>query len=117
MDGDAAVTLEQVLADARGEAAVLRRNGHQAQAEALERFADAAASACPEYLTELVEHDAAGYRGCSTEWLRRRFQGWCQRGLARQIGPRRYYRLCVLEHKGSPSIAREAGRQAYRGAA
>lgn len=110
-------TLEQVLADARGEAAVLRRNGHRAQAEGLERLAAQVAEAVPEYITELEEHEAAWYRDCSIEWLRKRFEAWRRRGLARQVGPRRYYRLCVLEHKGAPSVAREAGRQAYRGAA
>lgn len=111
------MTIEQVLAEMLGDAAVLDRNGHREQAEALRGYAARVKAATVELHTELRERDAAAFCGRSPAWLRERFAGWVARGLARQIGPERWYRQCVLVHRPAPSVAREAGRLAARGAA
>lgn len=112
------MTLEQVLADAREEAAVLKRAGHPIQAAGLERLCDAVAGAAEDYLTWLSEGDARLMSGRSVEWLRGRFAGWLALGLARMNGKRREYRALIIPRRANLSAAREAGRRAAeRGAA
>lgn len=51
-------TLEQVLADCRGEAAVLRANGHGAQAASMDAVCDRVREAMRDYLDWLSEDEA-----------------------------------------------------------
>lgn len=113
------MTLEQVLADAREEAAVLKRAGHPVQAAGLERLCDAVARSAEDYLTWLSEADARLQSGRSVEWLRGQFPRWMDQGLARTSGKKREYRALIVPRRANVSAAREAGRRAglERGAA
>lgn len=113
------MTLEQVLADAREEAAVLKRAGHPVQAAGLDRLCDAVARAAEDYLTWLTEADARLQSGRSVEWLRGQFPRWLDQGLARMNGKKREYRALIIPRRANISAAREAGRRAglERGAA
>lgn len=105
-------TLEQVLADAREEAAILLRNGHRGQAETLERFLDAVHAAAEDYLTWLTEPDAHLRSGHSVKALRARFPALLAQGLARLDGRRRLYRACAISQRAHVEAARRAGERA-----
>lgn len=112
--------LAQVLADARGEAAVLRRSGHQGQADSIERLCDRVTVAAEDYLRFIPEEDAVLRSGRSHTWFRSRFQEWEREGNARwehestrrRGRGRRMYRQLVVPHRANPTAAREAGRAA-----
>lgn len=105
-------TLEQVLADAREEAAVLKRAGHPVQAGSIDKLCDAIAAAAEDYLTWLNEPDARLQSGWSVERLRGQFPRWLDQGLARLNGKRREYRALIIPRRANVSAAREAGRRA-----
>jgi hypothetical protein len=105
---------EDVLADLRGEAAVLRRAGHVNQADRDLALAEKLVASMPEYFAWLTEEQAATYTGHNGDWLRARFTAWEARGLAKLEGRHRSYRRCILEHRGNAEAAREAGRRAVR---
>lgn len=106
------VSLEDVLADARGEAAVLRRAGYPIQAQAIERLCDAVADATEDYRTWLTESDARLQSGRSVEWLRGQFPRWLERGLVRMNGKKREYRALIVPRRANVSAAKAAGRRA-----
>jgi hypothetical protein len=106
------MTLEQVLADAREEAAILRRNGHVAQSATLDRFVSAVLAAAEDYLTWLSEPEARLRSGYSTEWLRGRFARLQSQGLAKMDGKRRMYRAVGIPQRPNLEAARMAGRRA-----
>ena len=106
------MTLETTLADLRERVTVLRYEGHTIQAASVERAIEQLVACLPEYLVLLSEGDAVTYTGRSPAYLRARFGAWQSRGLAEWKGRVRYYRRCVLEHRGNADIAREAGRRA-----
>lgn len=108
------MTLEQVLADYRGDAAVLRRRGHAKDAELIERLCDAVADAAEDFLTWLSEDDAMLRSGRSRAWLRAQFADWSRGGNARKDGARRVYRQAVIPQRANALSAREAGREAGR---
>lgn len=93
------VTLEQVLADARGELPILRKHGAGQVADAIETLCDQVSRAAEAYLTWLSEPEAAIVSGKSRDWLRHRFARWERDGHAR-IAPnnkrQRQYRLVIL---------------------
>lgn len=105
-----ALTLEQVLADARGEAAVLRSHGHASQAKSIEAVADAVADAMRSYLTLLTEKEASMRSGWSEVRLRGRFAEWEASGFA-ALGARgkRMYRECIVPARSDRSADRLAG--------
>ena len=110
------MTLEQVLADFREEAAVLKRAGHPVQAAGIDRLCDAVAEATEDYRTWLSESDARLQSGRSVEWLRGQFPRWLDLGLARLSGKKREYRAMIVPRRANASAAREAGRKAGRAA-
>lgn len=116
MTDDRAPDLNQVLADARGEAAVLRSHGHVLQAESIEKVVEAVAGAMDDYLTLLTESEAMLFTGRKQPYLRDRFWDWQHRGLACWDEPhrRRLYRRIALEHRGNAEAAQAAGREAVR---
>ena len=109
---DSRQTLEDVLADAREEAAVLRRAGHPVQARAIERLCDAVAESTEDYRTWLTKSDARLQSGRSVEWLRAQFPRWLDQGLARLNGRKREYRAMIVPRRANLSAAKEAGRTA-----
>ena len=106
--------LEQVLADIRGDAAVLRRNGHQRDADVREKLAEEVAEAAHEYLTWTSESEAMLRSGKSQEWLRARFPGWEEQGHAKREGRERRYRMLIVPRRANVEAAFEAGREAAR---
>jgi hypothetical protein len=111
------MTFEEVVADLRERVSLLRLEGHPVQAASVERAVDQLVATLPEYVSWLSESDATGYTGRTAEYLRARFARWEERGLAMWRGRTRWYRRCVLEHRGNVAAAREAGRRAAREAA
>jgi hypothetical protein len=109
--------IEDVMADLREHVTHLRLGGHALQATTLEQALDRITEALPEYLSWLSETEAQGYTGRTAEYLRARFGRWESREMARWVGRTRWYRRCVLEHRGNVAAAREAGRRAAREAA
>ncbi len=105
-------TLEQVLADWRGDAQVLRRQGHTREAEQIERFAEDVGKSAHEYLTWLREDEAILRSARSRPWLRSQFPIWLEAGHARREGRARFYRMLIVPRRPNVSAAREAGRRA-----
>ena len=101
--------LEQVLADARGDAAVLRRRGDQRTAAALESICDEVRDAAADYLTWLSEDQAMLRSNHREAWFRRRRAEWLASHNARQVGRRWQYRALVVPQRGSAEAAYEAG--------
>ena len=106
------MTLDHVLADLRGEAAVLRANGHKAQAETIERAVDRVAESCPDYLRWISLEDAIARSGRSAEWLRGRAAEWAPLGHAKREGRRWLFRANVVPVKPIRAIERDQGRAA-----
>lgn len=104
--------LEQLLADWRGDAQVLRRQGYDREADHMERFADAIAWAAEDYLRWLSEDEALLRSGRSLGWLRSQFPEWERAGHARRDGRKRWYRMLVIPQRANSVAAREAGRRA-----
>lgn len=107
--------LAQVLADARGEAAVCRRRGAEAVADALEQLAKDVHEAAEEWLVWLSESDAQLRSGFSVAWLRQRFPGWEREGHARLgAGRVRQYRACIIPRRAHLLRAAAQGADAAR---
>lgn len=110
-------SLEQVLADLRGEAQVLRANGHAAQAESMERVCEKVAGAAEDYLRFISESDARLRSGWSVARLKARFPEWQRQGHAEMRGRERQYRLVVIPQRVNQSAVKAAGRKAGESAA
>jgi hypothetical protein len=107
--------LSQVLADWRGDAAVLRRRGETKQAELLEQCARETQQSAEEWLLWLSEGDAALRAGRTKAWMKARFEQMKREGHARQTGRHtRLYRACAVPRKANILGAAEAGRAAAR---
>ena len=104
--------LEQVLSDWRGDAQVLRRQGHDSEAELIERFAEDVARAAEDYLRWLSEEEALLRSGRSRKWLRSHFPEWERAGQARRDKRRRSYRMLAIPQRANAVAAQEAGRRA-----
>lgn len=105
--------LEEVLADKREDAAVLRRTGHGNDAKLIEGICDAVALAAEDYLRWLAEGDAMLQSGWSVERLRRQFPAWERLGHAMYDQKRRrVYRQLIVPHRANTIAARERGRRA-----
>ena len=111
-------TLEQVLADARGELPVLRKHGQGAIADALEQLCNEVAAAAEPYLTWLPESDAAIRSNHSSSWFRARFPAWERQGLARLCPTnhrlRQYRQLIVPAASNLDAVRADAKRAAAR---
>lgn len=104
---------EEVLADKREDAAVLRRLGHEHDAKLIEGICDAFAAAAEDYLRWLGEGDAMLQSGWSVERLRRQFPAWERLGHAMyDEKKRRVYRQLIVPHRANTIAARERGRRA-----
>jgi hypothetical protein len=108
--------LEQVLADHRGNAAVLRHEGHPTQADSIERVCDDVAASMRDYLDWLTEDDAQLASAWSVARLRRSFPGWQAVNMAKLVGEgrraKRLYRHCIVPRRANEFIDYEAGRRA-----
>lgn len=108
-------SLEQVLADWRGELPVLRKHGQTALADAIEKFASEVATAAEPYLAWIPESDAAIRSNHRGEWFRARFPGWERQGLARYAPNnrrQRQYRLLIVPVATNLDAVRADARRA-----
>jgi hypothetical protein len=105
------VTLEQVLADERGQAAVLRAKGHPHDAALLEALCDRVADAAEDYIRFISESDARLRSGWSVDRLKGRFPQWEREGHAEKRGRERYYRQLVIPQRVNPSAVRAEARR------
>ena len=103
--------LEQVIADEREAAAILRGKGHPHDATLLEGLLDRVSAAAEDYITWLSEDDARLRSGHTVYWLRARFGGWESQGHARWNGRKREYMMLIIPQRTHPSAAREQGRR------
>ncbi len=107
--------LEQALADAREEAAVLRRAGHGQQAEHIEGLCAKVSVAAEDYLKKLSLTDAKMKSGLSERTLRRRFRDLVDCGLAdTNTRGEMEFRSCAIPQRDAPAINRQRGREAAR---
>lgn len=105
--------LAQVLADTRGEAAVLRANRAAFSVDRVEQLCERMAEAAGDYLRWLSESDAMIKSGLSRRTLRRRFRDFLECGLARYDAEgEREYRSCAIPPRASIGEQRERGRKA-----
>lgn len=112
-----AETLEQVLADMRGDAAVLRRHGDERVAVSLERFATRAAAAADEFLTFIPETDAQLRSGHAVSWLRALYRELEPGGHAVTRSGVRYYRALLVPRRVDRAALRARAQRLARGAA
>lgn len=105
-------SLEQVLADTRGDGQVLRSRGHGHDAQLLEKVCDEVAAAAEDYLTWLKESKARLRSGHSFDWLRARFNDWLSQGNARWNGKEREYRAIVIPRRAHEELDYAAGERA-----
>jgi hypothetical protein len=112
------MTLDQVIADARGQAAVLRTYGAGDVADALERLCEQVAEAAAPFLEYQNEQEAMLSSGRSQAWLRTRFPEWERRGLARMVrGRREYLKVVVPQDLNLDAVRADARRAAGESAA
>ena len=100
------MTLEQVLADIRGEAQALRFNGHKAQADGMERICEKVSAAAADYLTWYTEEEAVARSNFKAHWFRTRFPEWEAQGMAKKEGRVRCYRQPVVPRRPNLEAAR-----------
>lgn len=104
--------LEQVLADWRGDASVLRARGHETDATLIENLCGEVAGAAEEFIRWLSEDDARLRSGLSRRSLRRRFRELFDAGHARYNAKGdREYRMTVIPMRAEVESARSAGRR------
>ncbi len=105
--------LADVLADARGEAAVLRRSGNAGQAEYVESLCNDIAASAEDYLRRLSLSDARLKSGLAVRTLKRRHRELVDCGLAGfddrgQV----WFRACAIPQRAGVVQSRERGRRA-----
>jgi hypothetical protein len=105
-------TLEDVLAEYRTEAGILRKNGAVALADAIDRLCADVATATEDFTVFLPESTAMIRTNRSAKWLRARFPEWLDQGHARMVNGERQYRALVLPRRANTHAAYEAGRRA-----
>ena len=105
-------TLEEVLESYQLDAKVLRRHGHAATADLLERVRRQVEEAAGEWLTFLSETDAMLKSGHAQKWFVGRRRAWLAQGHARKSGGHWQYRACVVPSRPhGEAEAYEAGRK------
>lgn len=111
-------TIEQVLADAREEAAILRKHKQEAVANAIVLLCDAIAEAAEPFTRWLSETEAVLASPHAAAWFRQRFAAWERQGLAR-YNPRhkteRQYLAAIIPQRAAVKSARDDGIRAARG--
>ena len=108
--------LADATADARDDAAVLRRNGHEAQAASLEHHLNKIARAAEPFTRSLSLADARMKSGASLRWLTAKARGeWADLGFASTHNGEWRILDCMVPQRIHPSAIRaEAGRDALR---
>jgi hypothetical protein len=113
--------LAQVLTDARGDLAVLRKHGATVPIERVAELLEGVAEAAYPFVTFIAESEAVVRSDHRAPWFRQRFDDWARQGYAR-YNPRRpkerQYLLAVVPLRHDVEAVREdARRQAKADAA
>jgi hypothetical protein len=113
--------LAQVLADARGDLAVLRKHSASVPVETVAGMIDGVAEAAYPFVTFIGEDEAVVRSDHRAPWFRQRFPDWERQGYAR-LNPRRpkerQYLLAIVPLRHDVEAVREdARRQAKEDAA
>lgn len=103
--------LIEVLAEARGDAAVLDRAGNTGQAQYIVALCDKVRDSARDYMTWLEERDAKLKSGWTDRTCRRRFAEYLECGLARWSGDVRQFRACAVPPRANVDAARARGAQ------
>lgn len=112
-DTERPATLEQILADAREEAQVLRANGAGFAVERVERLLDDVAGQTEDARVFLSEAQAMLKSGLAERTMRLRFRWLKECGLARYGAKhRREYRADAVPQRVDVQAQYEAGRKA-----
>src|SRR5689334_12442443 len=110
--GNVTEPLDEVLATAHEDVAVLARSGHKEQAEHLEHFVRRVEETTETYRRWLSEPDAFLHSGLAPRTLRRRFREMLDAGNARYSEKRqREYRQSALPCRANIAAQRERGRR------
>ncbi len=105
--------LADVLADARGEAAVLRRSGNPGQADYIEALCTDIAASAEDYLRRLSLSDARLKSGLALRTLKRRHRELVDCGLAGFDDRRQmWFRACAIPQRAAVVQQRDRGRRA-----
>jgi hypothetical protein len=105
--------LSQVIADARGEAQVLRRAGNVGQADYVESLCDRVASSAEDYLRRISLADARLKSGLNVRTIKRRFRELQDCGLAGYNDRgEMWFRACAIPQRAGIAQQRERGRRA-----
>jgi hypothetical protein len=105
---------EQVIADWRGHAQVLRARGHTRDADLLEQCAAEIDGSLGGFLKWMAEPDARLKSGRSKDYFRDHFAEWSVLGLAEMRGRTRYYRNVIVPQRAHASAAKAAGLRGER---
>jgi hypothetical protein len=105
------LTLEEILASEREDAAVLRARGLADRAADIERVCDRVQESLGNYLRWLSETEAILWSGRSAKYLRDRFAGWVAQGDARKVGRNRQYRASAIPRNVDVAGLRQRARQ------
>lgn len=105
--------LEQILADAREDAEVLKRTGHPEQALSIEQLCSQVENAAEDYIRKISIDDARLKSGLSLRQLRRRFKELADCGMA-EVGPKgeMLFRACAVPQRAATATQRARGRSA-----
>lgn len=101
--------LADVLADARGDAAVLRKAGNAGQADYIDGLCDRIRDSAEDYLRWISEPDALLKSGWTDRTLRRRFAELLECGLARWNDGEREFRAIAIPQRADTNAARARG--------
>lgn len=109
--------LAQVLADARGDLAVLRKHGASVPVETVAGMIDGVADAAYPFVTFISETDAIVRSDHRAPWFRQRFPDWAQQGYAR-YNPRRprerQYLLAIVPLRHDVEAVKDDARRTAR---
>lgn len=109
-------TLEQVLADLRGDVPVLRKHGAAVPLSEYEAAIARVARAAEPFTTWLPESDAMLKSAHTREWFRGRYPQWERLGHARRgKGGKREYRDCIVPQRVDLDAVRANAERAARG--
>lgn len=107
--------LEQVLAEARSDAAVLRRAGNIGQADYIMSFVERVERSQSDYLRKLTVEEAQARSGWSERTLRRRFRELALCNFAGYTpSGTMWFRACVIPYKTSGSSSEQSARDRGR---
>lgn len=109
-------TPEEVIADWRGSAQVLRARSHPHDAQLIEQCAEEITTAIRPLLTWLNEGEAMLRSGRKVDYFRTRFAEWASQPLpmAELRGRRRWYRALVVPQRVHVSAVKLAGLRGER---